>query len=167
MRYIARIHEREYTMEVRNDGTLVMDGQPFKVNLQSVDGQHIYSLLLGDHSYEVFVDRIESGFSVLIAGERHEVTIEDENTKRLANMGTKGRGPKGEAQLKAPMPGLVVAVKTEVGKTVKSGDGLIVLEAMKMENELRAPWGGTVKAIKVAAGDKVEQGQLLATIIAE
>ena len=154
-------------MEVRNDGTLVMNGETYSVDLQSVDDQHIFSLLLGDHSYEVFVERTESGYNVLVAGELHEVTIEDEYTKRLANMGTKGRGPKGEAQLKAPMPGLVVAVKTEVGKTVKSGDGLIILEAMKMENELRAPWGGTVKAIKVAAGDKVEQGQLLATILAD
>jgi pyruvate carboxylase subunit B len=122
---------------------------------------------LGDHSFDVFVNRIETGYDVVIGGERHEIVVEDEYTKRLSGLGGQSRGPKGDAQLKAPMPGLVVAVHAQEGDTVKSGQGLIILEAMKMENELRAPWGGTVKSIRVSAGQKVEQGQLLMVIAAE
>ncbi len=167
MKYIARVADHEYTVDVGNENTVTINGHTYKVEMQSIGGQQIYSLLLGDHSYEVFVNRNEASYDVLVAGERHEVSVEDEYTRRLSGMGGAARGPKGDAQVKAPMPGLVVAVRAKEGDQVKNGQGLLILEAMKMENELRAPWSGTIKSIKVSAGQKVEQGQLLMVIAAE
>lgn len=167
MKYVARVGEHSYSVDVINDNTVNIDGHTYKVNMQTVDGDQVYSLLLDDHSYELFVNRSEYGYDVLVAGERHDVTVEDEYTQRLHKLTGKARGPKGEAPIKAPMPGMVVAVRASEGDFVKSGQGLVILEAMKMENELRAPWNGTVKQVKVSAGDKVEQGQLLMVIAAE
>jgi biotin carboxyl carrier protein len=62
------------------------------------------------------------------------------------------------------MPGLVVGVPAKVGEPVKMGQGVVILEAMKMENEIRAPRDGVVKAVRVAPGQAVEQGQVLAVI---
>ena len=64
----------------------------------------------------------------------------------------------------SPMPGKILSLKSEVGASVKRGDVLMVLEAMKMENEIVAPQDGTVASINVAAGDSVEAGALLATL---
>ncbi|MEP7198669.1 MAG: biotin/lipoyl-containing protein [Chloroflexota bacterium] len=167
MKYIARVAEREYAVEVAGDNTVSINGQTYKVDARSIDGDQIYSFLMGDHSYEMFVNRTETGYDILVAGERHEITVEDEYTQRLTKLGGTSRGPKSDAQVKAPMPGLVVAVRASEGDRVTSGQGLLILEAMKMENELRAPWNGTIKSVKVAAGQKVEQGQLLMVIAAE
>jgi pyruvate carboxylase subunit B len=66
--------------------------------------------------------------------------------------------------IKAPMPGLVVRVQVAVGQAVTAGVGLVVVEAMKMENELKAPRAGTVAQVHVQAGDKVEKGQPLVSL---
>ena len=167
MKYVARVGEHTYLVDVLSDNSLSINGHTYNVNMQTVDGDQVFSFLLNDHSYEVFVNRTDNGYDVLVAGERHEVSVEDEYTQRLHKLTGKARGPKGEAQIKAPMPGMVVAVRASEGDAVKSGQGLVILEAMKMENELRAPWNGTVKQVKVLAGQKVEQGQLLMVIAAE
>ena len=72
--------------------------------------------------------------------------------------GDRARGP---AALKAPMPGLVVRVQVETGQSVGAGTGVVVLEAMKMENELRTSAPGVVAAVRVRAGEAVEKGQVL------
>lgn len=167
MKYIARVDDHEYLVDVGSDNTITINGRSYRLDMQSIGDQQIYSMLLSDHSYEVFVNRIESGYDVNVAGERHEIVVEDEYTRRIQGIGGKTRGPKGDAQLKAPMPGMVVAIKAKEGDVVKSGQGLVILEAMKMENELRAPWGGTIKQIRITAGQKVDQGQLLMVISAE
>ncbi|MBI5877596.1 MAG: biotin/lipoyl-binding protein [Chloroflexi bacterium] len=167
MKYIARVDEREFLVDVGNDSTITINGTTFRLDMRSIGDQQIYSLLLSDHSYEVYVNRIDTGYDVHLAGERHEVVVEDEYTRRIHGIGSQTRSPKGDAQLKAPMPGMVVAVKAKEGDLVKSGQGLVILEAMKMENELRAPSAGTIKQIKIAAGQKVDQGQLLMVISAE
>ena len=64
-------------------------------------------------------------------------------------------------EIKAPMPGLILDIKVEVGQEVKKGDPILILEAMKMENILKSPGDGIVKAIKVKVKDNVEKGQLL------
>lgn len=73
-------------------------------------------------------------------------------------------GSKGSVVVSAPMPGKILAVKTEVGKDVKKGDVLLVLEAMKMENEIVAPEDGTVASVDVSVGSSVESGDTLATL---
>jgi biotin carboxyl carrier protein len=65
------------------------------------------------------------------------------------------------SDIKAPMPGLIVAIKVEEGQTVAKGDPIMILEAMKMENILKSPGDGVVKAIKVKLRDNVEKGQVL------
>ena len=168
MKYIAHAGDKEYIVEITGENTIAINGRSFKVDAQSIDGgDQIYSLLMGDRSYEIFVNRSDAGYEVVIGGERHEITVEDEYTRRITKLGAGMKAPQGDAQLKAPMPGMVVAVRASEGEQVKSGQGLVILEAMKMENELRAPRDGTVKSIKVSAGQKVEQGQLLMIISAE
>ena len=167
MKYIARAADKEYIVEITGENAISINGRTFKVDAQSIDGDQIYSFLMGDRSYEIFVNRTETGYEVLVAGERHEVTVEDEYTQRITKLGGAMHWPKSDAQVKAPMPGLVVAVQAREGDVVKSGQGLVILEAMKMENELRTPWSGIVKAVKVSAGQTVEQGQLLMVIAAE
>ena len=73
-------------------------------------------------------------------------------------------GSKGSVVVSAPMPGKILAVKTEVGKDVKKGEVLLVLEAMKMENEIVAPEDGTVASVDVTVGASVESGDTLATL---
>ncbi len=73
-------------------------------------------------------------------------------------------GSKGSIVVSAPMPGKILGVKTEVGKAVKKGDVLMVLEAMKMENEIVAPEDGTVASVEATVGAQVESGDTLVTL---
>ena len=89
-------------------------------------------------------------------GERTEIEVIDERTRHIRSLTGAGDRPRGPAALKAPMPGLVVRVQVEAGQSVAAGAGVVVLEAMKMENELRAAAAGTVRTVRVSAGEAVE-----------
>jgi biotin carboxyl carrier protein len=84
--------------------------------------------------------------------------------RRIAGNGTSRRAPSGPSLVKSPIPGKVVKVMVRAGDQVKGGQGLIVVEAMKMENELRAPRDGRVASVSAAEGTAVESGQTLATL---
>lgn len=100
-------------------------------------------------------------YDVTLRGERFEVQVEDERTRRL-NVGRKMVSvPEGDLPVRAPIPGLVVRLLVEVGQTVKDEEPLILLEAMKMENEIRAMRGGVVKQISCVPGQRVEQNAVL------
>jgi biotin carboxyl carrier protein len=101
---------------------------------------------------------------VVLNGEAHDVTVVTETAHRLASLG--GRGPTAARvmEIQAPMPGLVIAVEVEEGQSVAAGQGIVVIEAMKMENEITAPAAGRVRAIAVAPGEAVERGALLCRI---
>ncbi len=122
----------------------------------------IWSLLIGGRSNIVDVSE-QDGLSVVeVDGETYRVRIEEETRYIIRTRG--GRAATGGQVLKAPMPGKVVLVEVEVGQAVVPGDGLIVLEAMKMENEFRATAAGTVKEIRVQAGQAVNPGDTLVVI---
>jgi biotin carboxyl carrier protein len=87
--------------------------------------------------------------------------VMDERTRHIRSLTAGSTGARGPAPLRAPMPGLVVRVLVESGQEVAVGAGVVVLEAMKMENELKAPSAGVVGAIRVGAGEPVEKGQVL------
>ena len=92
------------------------------------------------------------------------VNVQDERSRKIQKALTRAAKDTGEFTLKAPMPGLVRGVPLQLGQEVQKGQGLVILEAMKMENELRSPRAGVVRDIRVKPGDAVELGQALVVL---
>ncbi len=131
------------------------------VDIIQSDGQAgIYSILCDGRSYEIAVREEKKGFVVELDQHLFPVKIQDP----FAAKGRAGKSAEGEAALSSPMPGRVVGLKVAVGQSVKEGEGIVLVEAMKMENELAAPKDGKVKAILVQVGETVENGQDLVVI---
>jgi biotin carboxyl carrier protein len=127
---------------------------------QAAEG--IWSLLMDGMSHVVDVSDRDGVSVVDVDGESYHIRIEEETRYIIRTRGGKG-GARGQV-LKAPMPGKVVHIGVEVGQAVHPGDGLIVLEAMKMENEFRATVTGSVKEIRVQVGQTVNPGDTLVVI---
>ena len=124
-----------------------------------------YLFFLGHNVHECRVSEraaAKETFDVTIHGRSHEVTIVD--PKRLRSGQNSDRHHHGAAEIRAPMPGKVVRVQTEAGETVEKGAGVIVVEAMKMQNEMKSPRAGVVVSLNVKAGDTVNAGDVLAVI---
>jgi len=127
-------------------------------------GNSLYSLLIDGRSYEVDVLPGEEALTVLVRGEPYYIKVQDERTARLRAATGKGRAQSGRRTVASPMPGKVVRHLVRVGDAVEAGQGVIVVEAMKMENELRAPAAGTVREIRAAEGAVVAGGAPLVVI---
>lgn len=164
MKYIVSLDGKSYEVEVRSDSEIVLDGEVLQVDFRSMADQPVYSMLLGNDSFEAYVSGTDASLQVMLRGQLYEVEVEDERQRRLRQ--ASGFEPKasGEVHLRAPMPGMIVAVPVEAGQAVERGQNLVILESMKMQNELRAPREGTVQQVRVAAGDRVEQNQVLITL---
>ena len=165
MKYITTIEEKEFAVDILDDHHASINDKVFEVDFESVSGQPVYSLLIDGKSYEAYVYAVGDEWQVLLFGRQYPVKVEDEREKRLkTSVGGKVQ-ESGEFQLKAPMPGLVVAVSVNEGQQIEKGQVLIILESMKMQNELKSPRAGKVEHVKVKAGESVEQKQLLVNII--
>lgn len=165
MRYVATIRDREYLIEIVDEQHLVLDGITYEIDFESVSEQTVYSLLANNRSYEALVYSSDEGWQVLLHGSQYVVQVEDERERRLR--ASLGGGPAEHADfhLKAPMPGLVVAVPVTEGQNVAKGDVLVILESMKMQNELKSPRAGKVARLRVKPGDSVEQRETLLSVI--
>ena len=141
--------------------TITIEGATIAVDArQTVEG--IWSILLDGASYVAELTEQEAGYAVDVEGERYTIRVEEESRYLIRTRGATG-GERGQVP-KAPMPGKVTVVEVTVGQTVAPGDGLIVLEAMKMENEFKASVAGTVKEIRAQAGQAVNPGDVLVVI---
>ena len=127
-------------------------------------GNGLYSLIVGGRSYEVDVMEGEEELTVLVRGDPYRLRIQDERTARLQAAVAKGKAPSGKRIVASPMPGKVVKHLVKVGDAVEAGQGVIVGEAMKMENELKAPGPGTVREIRAPEGTVVQGGAPLVII---
>jgi biotin carboxyl carrier protein len=161
MRYISTIDGREFDIEIMDDHHVRIGGRVIAVNFESVSGQPVYSLILDGKSFESFVYESDDEWQVLLRGRQYQVKVEDEREKRLKAAAGGGVAEGGEFHLKAPMPGLVVAIPVREGQEIQKGQVLVILESMKMQNELKAPRDGVVAHIKAKAGESVEQKQIL------
>jgi biotin carboxyl carrier protein len=160
VKYYSRVGQNEYEIEII-DGKVLVDGETVNVDLRQSGAPELYSLLYNGRSFEMLIEADRFTYGVTLRGERFEVQVEDERTRRL-NMGRKMVAlPEGELAIHAPIPGLVIKVLVEVGQTVAEDEPLLLLEAMKMENEIRARRGGVVKQISCIVGQRVEQNSVL------
>lgn len=140
--------------EVRVDGrTRVVDSRQA--------GAATFSLLIEHRSTEASVLARGEDYAVEIGGRLHRLKLLDERAMRR---GARAGSLTGSREVRATMPGKVIAVLIEVGATVTRGQGLLVIEAMKMENEIAAPRDGVVREIRVKPGQAVESGELLAVV---
>lgn len=161
MKYMVTIAGREILVEV--DGKTVRVGdRDFEAHLSRVPGTPLRHLLLGNQSVALAMHQTEPGrWRLLHEGVTVEAEVVDERTRHIRSL-TGGAGARsGPASLKAPMPGLVLRVLVTAGQEVQLGQGLVVLEAMKMENELRATVAGRIKSVLVEPGAAVDKGKVL------
>jgi biotin carboxyl carrier protein len=165
MKYVTTVDGKEFIVEVMDEKHVSVNGQVLEVDFESVDGQPVYSLIIGGKSYEGYVYPDEQKWQVLLHGRLYQADVEDEREKRLREAASGSVAEGGEFHLKAPMPGLVVAIPVAEGQAVKKGQVLLILESMKMQNELKAPRDGTVSRIRVKAGETVEQKQTLLNVV--
>jgi biotin carboxyl carrier protein len=164
MKYITTVGDREFLVEVVDERHVTVNGKTYEVDFETVSGQPVFSLIADGRSHEAYVREADNEWQVLLRGRLYPVKVEDEREKRLRAAAGGGVAETGEYHLKAPMPGLVVAIPVAEGQEVKKGQVLLILESMKMQNELKSPRDGTVNRIKVKAGESVEQKQALLSV---
>jgi pyruvate carboxylase subunit B len=150
-------------IEVEVDGErITVAGQSHHATLGAIPGTPLRQLLLDGRPVTLSVEALGRGRWMLTpSGERWEVEVLDERTRHIRSLTGASDQRRGADMLKAPMPGLVVRIQVKPGDKVSAGVGLVVLEAMKMENELKAAAPGVVKAVRVSPGEAVEKGQVL------
>ena len=166
MAFIAKLGERSYTVEIEEVGKslyrVAVDGSEFLVDGKKT-GVTSYSLIVDNRSFEVDVDISEDEYRVLVDGRSYHIDLLDERRMRLGGLQS-GIQLQGRQQVSVPMPGRVIAVLVSEGDKVERGQGLVIVEAMKMENEVRCPINGEVKELKVQTGDALEAGAILVVV---
>lgn len=165
MKYITTVGDKEYLVEIVDEKHININGKIYEVDFESVSGQPVYSLIVDGKSHESYVQQGDDNWQVLLRGRLYPVTVEDEREKRLRAAAGGGVAESGEFHLKAPMPGLVVAIPVEEGQEIKKGQVILILESMKMQNELKSPRDGSIGRIRVKAGESVEQRQTLLSVL--
>lgn len=162
MKYVVEIDGVRTEVEVLGDEVRV-DGETVRAQLTDVPGTPVRLLSVGDTVHRVVARRGDGRgrYTLTINGRTYAADALDERSRAIRDLSAASAAATGPAPLIAPMPGLVVRVEVAEGDAVASGQALVVMEAMKMENELRAPAAGTVKRVAVAAGTAVEKGTVL------
>ena len=166
MKYIVQLNAERKAVTIGAEGVSYEDAAPSQAELSDIEGSPIRMLKIGSRVYRVVVQRRQGRgrYTLWVDGYRFEAEALDERTRAIRDLSSAAAGPVGPAPVRAPMPGLLVRVNVKAGDTVQAGQGLIVMEAMKMENELRATAGGTVKSVEVVPGTAVEKGALLVAL---
>jgi biotin carboxyl carrier protein len=165
MKYITTIDDKQFTVEIIDEKHVSVDGKVYEIDFESVSGQPVYSLIVDGRSHESYIYQGDDNWQVLMRGRLYPATVEDEREKRLRAAAGGGVAETGEFHLRAPMPGLVVAIPVTEGQAVKRGEVILILESMKMQNELKAPRDGTIGRIRVRPGETVEQKQTLLSVM--
>jgi biotin carboxyl carrier protein len=166
MAFIAQLGDQSYKVEIEEIGKAVyrvsVDGHEFLVDGKKT-GRTNYSLIVDSRSFEVEVDNQDDEYRVLVDGRNYRVRLTDER-RMLAGGGQSVVQLQGRQRVSVPMPGKVIAVLVAEGDKIERGQGLVIVEAMKMENEVHSPLTGEVKEIKVKPGDTVEGGAVLVIV---
>ena len=168
MKYFVEINGRRFEVELPDssrDGGLKLNGKIVRLEHRRVSPGGEVELIRDGKPRIAEVDGSGGSCRVQIGGFDFDATILDEREELLRRYAPEKQARTGVAgEIKAPMPGLVVKVEVAPGDRVRRGQGVMVIEAMKMENEIAAPMDGTVELIKVKPGQPVEKGEALMTI---
>jgi biotin carboxyl carrier protein len=156
-------NQKEHSIVLADVNSGTIDGKAFAWDVIEVkDGS--FHVIKDNRSYNVEViksDAAEKSFLVSVNGNKYQLNVKDKFDELLKSLGFDDLSAKKVNEIKAPMPGLVLDIRVSEGDTVKKGDPILVLEAMKMENIIKSPTDGTIKKINVKKGLAVEKNQVL------
>jgi acetyl/propionyl-CoA carboxylase alpha subunit len=148
---------------VNNKYDFILEGNEKGIDIIEIkDG--IFHIIKDNKSYNAEVlkaNKEEKTFVIRVNGNKYTVQLKDKYDELLEKMGMSNASSKKVKEVKAPMPGLVVDVRVKEGDTVKQGDGLLVLQAMKMENIIKSPAEGSIKKVHIKKGDAIEKNQVM------
>lgn len=164
MIYEVRVADQTHRVELRKEDSgwrCKLDGQEIPLDVISTHSG-VLSILLDGKSYKIKQESNGSELSVVVGRQRFSAQVRDPRSLR-GRHAAEGAG-EGPRRITAPMPGKVVRILAPAGTPVEHGQGVIVIEAMKMQNELKSPKKGTVKKLNVSEGAAVEAGQALAEV---
>ncbi|UCC74471.1 MAG: acetyl-CoA carboxylase biotin carboxyl carrier protein subunit [Gemmatimonadota bacterium] len=165
MKYYVEIGDRTFEVEIGPEG-VKLDGQPVEADLKANHGSHLWHLVLDGRSHTLRARRRDGrgDWELEVDGRRHRVVALDERSRAIRELTGTVAVSQGPLEVTAPMPGLVIKVEVVEDEQVGRGQGLIVIEAMKMENELKATSAGRVAEVRVAPGQAVDKGETLLVI---
>jgi biotin carboxyl carrier protein len=166
MKYVVQLNEDRKSVTVDADGLRYEAEMPLHAELSDIEGSPVRMVKIGIHVYRVVAQKRQGRgrYTLWVDGYRFETEALDERTRTIRDLSAASAGPVGPAPILAPMPGMIVRVSVKAGDRVEAGQGVVVMEAMKMENELRATAAGTVRSVEVVPGTAVEKGALLVAL---
>ncbi len=167
MKFQAAVDGEKNEVEITREGDNVfarVDGRDYELEASEPE-LNVFLLKHEGKIFEVFVSPPKSAddpYAIRIGKSELEITLAD--PKRLRGTAAAAGDASGKAEIRTAMPGKVVRILKAVGDVVEKGDGIIVVEAMKMQNEMRSPKDGSVKEFRVAEGDTVAAGDVLVVV---
>lgn len=164
MRYIVTVEEQVFEIDVGRDGRVWVNDRPYDVDFQDLDGCPECSLLVDHRSYEAHVERVvQDECQMVVAGRPYRARLHHGGRCDLGD-GDGHLDSAGTGEVRAPLPGLLVAVPVTVGQRVTSGEVVAVLESMKMNLELCASQSGVVQSVHATPGMDVGQGDVVVSV---
>jgi biotin carboxyl carrier protein len=163
MKLVAKLNNQTHQIDIRRDGisvTATVDDREYLLEASEVEPD-LYLLKHNNKIYQVYVAPTKPARVTL---RNFDADIEVSDPRRLRANAAESAHAGGAAEIRTAMPGKVVRILVSEGDAVKAGDGVLVVEAMKMQNEMKAPKDGSVIQIKIKEGDTVSAGDILAVI---
>lgn len=164
MKFIAEIDDQTYEIEWLDENRLRVNGEVIQIDVRRGSRPEHLSLISDGRSHQIWLEAANGATRVHVGGFDYSVRVEDERVHRLRELAAHETASHDVGQIAAPMPGLVVKLLVEPGQAVQKGQGVLIVEAMKMENEIRIPITGTIKEIRVKRRQAVEKGETLVMI---
>ena len=163
MIYDVNIDGKSYRLELEREDarwSCRLDGREMEVDAVLVRPD-VLSLRIGNRAYEVKCERVGGDLHLWVGSRRFAAEVRDPRSLRNRSRAVDDHGPR---KLTAPMPGKIVRVMVTEGSVVEAGAGVLVVEAMKMQNEIKSPKKGTIRKILVSQGAAVNAGDVLAIV---
>ena len=155
----------EFSIE-KNGNTFILNGKETTLDIANISDKQFH-VIRDSKSYKIDIieaDTANKNFKIKVNGSIHTIQLKDKLDQLLHQLGMDKASAHKANDIKAPMPGLVLKVLAAEGTPVKTGEPVLILEAMKMENIIKSAGEGTIEKIFVKAGDKVEKNQVLVKI---
>lgn len=159
--YVVTINNKKKKVVFSNNSEVNLDGREYRYEIIEL-GKNDFIIKINNEFFEISAEKIDSEqYSLFINGKVLDAVVRTGLQERASSLIEQSSVAKHKLEVKAPMPGMILKIKKNIGDIVQKGDSIIILEAMKMENDIKSPFSGLIKEIKVKENNPVEKGTIL------